>query len=91
MFLVAISDRKYFLNLIMQVQVDIEFEQLVKIAKKLPKSQWQKLKTEVEKDKQLAGNADDLEAFLLTGPTFTKKQLEVIDENRKAINKWRTI
>jgi hypothetical protein len=75
----------------MQVQVDIGFEQLVKIAKKLPKAQWQKLKVEVENDKQLTDNADDLEAFLLKGPTFTKKQLEVIEENRKAINKWRTI
>ena len=75
----------------MQVQVDIGFEQLVKIAKKLPKAQWQKLKVEVENDKQLTGNTDDLEAFLLNGPTFTKKQLEVIEENRKAINKWRTI
>ena len=32
----------------MQVQVDIEFDQLVKIAKKLPAKQWTKLKAEVE-------------------------------------------
>ena len=75
----------------MQVQVDIGFEQLVKIAKKLPKTQWQKLKVEVENDKELKNNTDDLEKFLLNGPTFNKKQLNVIEENRKAINKWRTI
>jgi hypothetical protein len=75
----------------MQVQVDIPFEQLVKIAKKLPKTQWQKLKVEVENDKQWENNANDLEAFLLSGPTFSKKQLNVVKENRKAINKWRTI
>jgi len=34
----------------MQVQVDIEFEQLVNIVKKLPATQWNKLKQEVEKD-----------------------------------------
>jgi len=75
----------------MEVQVDIGFGQLVKIAKKLPKTQWQKLKTEVEGDDHGVLDSDDLEAFLLYGPTFTKKQLKVIEENRKAINKWRTI
>lgn len=59
----------------MQVQVDIEFEQLVKIAKKLPENQWEKLKVEVENDRQLKNSTDDLEAFLLSGPTFSKKQL----------------
>ena len=75
----------------MQVQVDIGFEQLVKIAKKLPKPQWQKLKVEVENDRQLKNKDDDLEAFLLNGPTFSKEELVVIEDNRKAINKWRKI
>jgi len=75
----------------MQVQVDIGFDQLVKIAKKLPKTQWQKLKTEVERNDQGTIDSGDLEAFLLKGPTFTKAQLKVIEENRKAINKWRTL
>jgi hypothetical protein len=73
----------------MQVQVDIGFEQLVTIAKKLPKTQWQKLKSAVESDTQIS-TGDDLEAFLLNGPTFSENQLKVIDDNRKAINKWRT-
>jgi hypothetical protein len=75
----------------MQVQVDIEFEQLVQIAKTLPETQWQKLKVEVEGEKQLKNNNDDLEEFLLNGPTFSQEQIDVIEENRKAINKWRTI
>lgn len=33
----------------MQVQLEIEFDQLVQIAKKLPAKQWYKLKKEVEK------------------------------------------
>jgi hypothetical protein len=75
----------------MQVQVDIEFDQLVRIAKKLPNKQWQKLKAEVETENHTDYSADDMEKFLLNGPTFSKKQLETIEENRKAINKWRTI
>jgi len=75
----------------MQVQVDIGFEQLVKIAKKLPETEWEKLKSEVENDKKLEINNGDLEAFLLNGPTFTEEQIKVIEGNREAINKWRTI
>ncbi len=74
----------------MPVQVDIAFEQLVQIAKKLPETEWQKLKVEVESEKQLNHN-DDLLQFLLNGPTFTEEQIGVIEENRKAINKWRTV
>jgi hypothetical protein len=75
----------------MQVQVDIGFDQLVTIAKKLPKTQWQKLKVEVEKETQSEDDDSDLKAFLLNGPTFSKKQIEIIENNRKAINKWREI
>ena len=73
----------------MQVQLDIGFEQLVTIAKRLPKTQWQKLKSAVDSDSQLS-QGDDLETFLLKGPTFSEEQLKVIEDNRKAINKWRT-
>jgi len=75
----------------MQVQVDIAFEQLVQIAKSLPQKQWQKLKGEVEGNEQNKAEHNDLITFLLNGPTFNQEQMNVIEENRKAINKWRTI
>jgi len=37
----------------MQVEVDIAFEQLVQIARKLSDGEWQKLKGEVESEKKL--------------------------------------
>jgi len=73
----------------MQVQVDIGFEQLIAIAKNLPKAQWQKLKTEVENIDTENDNSDLL-SFFLNGPTFSEDELKVIENNRKAINKWRT-
>lgn len=73
----------------MQVQVDIEFDQLLKIVKTLPSVQLKQLKAEIEKDPQSHKPAD-LETLLLNGPTATKKQLETISKNRKAINQWRT-
>jgi hypothetical protein len=75
----------------MQVQVDIGFEQLVTIAKKLPKTQWQKLKAEVEKESPSEIANSDFREFLLNGPTFTKEQIKVIENTRKAVNKWRKI
>jgi len=50
-------------------------------AKKSSKIRSQKLK--------LVNTSDDLEAFLLNGPTFSKEQLKIIENNRRAINKWR--
>lgn len=73
----------------MQVKVDIEFEQLLKIVKNLPSGQLKQLKAEIEKGTK-GDKSVDLEALLLNGPTATKKQLEIIAKNRKAINQWRT-
>lgn len=74
----------------MQVQLEIGFEQLVQLAKKLPAKQWTKLKQEVDNKKNTVKEASKLEKFLLSAPTFSKKQLEEIAKTRKAINQWRT-
>lgn len=74
----------------MQLTVDIGFDQLVQLAKRLPKTQWKRLKDEVEQEKTVSDNTSDLEALLLSAPTFTQKQLDEIEKTRKAINKWRT-
>ena len=73
----------------MQVQVDIEFDQLLKIVKTLPTGKLRQLKAELEKEVKTEKSAN-LEALLLKGPTATKKQLDTIAKNRKAINQWRT-
>lgn len=73
----------------MQVQVDIGFEQLLTIVKKLPARQWAKLKSEMERSGKNIAQQQELEAFLLQAPTFSQKQLDTIAETRKAINQWR--
>ncbi len=73
----------------MEVQVDIEFEKLVKIVKALPSGQLKHLKAEIEKEAK-KHKSFELESLLLKGPTATKKQLDTIAKNRKAINQWRT-
>ena len=73
----------------MQVQVDIEFDQLVKIVKSLPSGTLKQLKAEIDKNSSLAGTNVDLENLLLNGATATTKQIEAIEHNRKSINEWR--
>lgn len=74
----------------MQVQVDIGFDQLIHIVKELPAAQWTHLKEVVEKEAPQNRTNQDMEAFLLSAPTFTKKQFDAIAKTRKAINQWRT-
>lgn len=73
----------------MQVEVDIAFDQLLKVVKKLPAGQLRLLKAEIEKEHAGQKTGIDLEALLLQGPTATKKQLDTIEKNRQSINQWR--
>ncbi len=76
---------------IMQVQIDIGFEQLLTIVRKLPARKLRRLKAEIEQSSKRSKKSDvNLEALLLNGPTATQRQLEIISANRKAINQWRT-
>lgn len=74
----------------MKVQVDIEFDQLVQLAKRLPATQWTKLKQEVETKNPVDKEREDFRKLLLGGPTFSKKQLDTVAETRKKIDEWRT-
>ena len=74
----------------MQVQVDIAFDQLLKVVKKLPEGQLKKLRAEIDREVKEDKSDIDLESLLLNGPTATKKQIETIQTNRTAINQWRT-
>jgi hypothetical protein len=58
------------------------------MVKTLPLVQLKQLKAEIEKEVKMERPAN-LEELLLNGPTATKKQLDTIAKNRKAINQWR--
>lgn len=75
----------------MELHLDIDFKQLVQIAKQLPKQKWDKLKSEVEQQKTIATTTkSDLENFLLNAPTFSQDQLDKVANARIEINQWRT-
>jgi len=71
----------------MQVQADIKFDQLLQLIRSLPKKRLKQLKLEIEKAEQ---DSDGLLELLLKGPVATDEELNVIAENRKSINQWRT-
>ncbi len=54
----------------MQIQVDIAFDQLLKIVKTLPSGQLRQLKAQIEKEAKI-DKSIDLEALLLNGPVAT--------------------
>ncbi len=74
----------------MEVQVNLDFRQLLKIVRNLPSDELQQLKAEIERNNIDAKSKIDLEYLLLNGPTATQKQLDTILNNRKAVNQWRT-
>jgi len=74
----------------MQVQVDIGFDQLLKIVKELPIGKLRQLKAELEKGVKDEKSGMDLESLLLNGPIASPKEIETIEKNRNSINQWRT-
>jgi len=76
----------------MQVQVEIGFDQLLKLVRALPASKLKRLKREIDKDVKQTESADmSLTQLLLNGPTATEEELKNIEQNRNSINAWRTI
>ena len=72
----------------MQVQVDIGFENLIRIVKQLPKDQLLKFKKELDKEIVDDNELKYLKSFLLDAPVFTDEQIATIEQTRKEINKW---
>lgn len=62
----------------MQLQIDIDFDQLVQLAKRLPVKQWTKLKQEVETQSRDKSDRDEFRDLLLGGPTFSQEQLDTV-------------
>ena len=73
----------------MDVPAELNFDQLVGLVKKLPMSQWIRLKQEVELEQKVTEGQTEMEKLLLSAPTFSRKQIRAIEKTRKAIDQWR--
>lgn len=75
----------------MQVRLDIEFDQLLKMVNALPVVKLRQLKAVIDKKTIKDKPKKNLKNLLLNGLVATTKQINSIEKNRKAINQWRII
>ena len=74
----------------MEMKVQVPFYQLLTIVKTLTPSQKAKLRAELNEEKVETKQQDDFIEYLLKGPVYNDKDLQIIEENRKSITAWRT-
>jgi len=74
----------------MEMKVQVPFQQLLTIVKALTPSQKAKLRAELNEQKVEEKPQDDFIEYLLKGPVYNDKDIQVIEENRKSIASWRT-
>ncbi|QLH47570.1 MAG: hypothetical protein HWD58_19635 [Bacteroidota bacterium] len=74
----------------MEMKVQVPFQELLTIVKNLSPSQKAKLRAELNEEKVETKQQDDFIEYLLKGPVYTDKDIQIIQENRKSITAWRT-
>lgn len=74
----------------MEVKVQVPFKQLLKIVKTLTPSQKAKLRAKLNEEQIETKQQDDFIEYLLNGPVYNGKDVQIIEENRKSIAAWRT-
>jgi hypothetical protein len=75
-----------------ELKIDIEYEDLLRLVKQLPAAKIVQLKSELSdsliENKSKSDNSE-FQDFLLRGPVMTDNQYEQFIENRKWFNQWR--
>ncbi|MCO5237016.1 MAG: hypothetical protein M9933_12175 [Chitinophagaceae bacterium] len=75
----------------MEIKVQVPFQQLLALVKRLTPAQKARLRKELVDQKPVQKkNKDEFINYLLKGPVYSDKEIKVIEENRKSIATWRT-
>ena len=74
----------------MEMKVQLPFNQLLTVVRNLTPGQKATLQAALSEEKVLTNQKDDTIEFLLNGPVYDEKDINIIKENRKSITKWRT-
>ena len=73
------------------MKVQIPFQQLLTLVRNLSPKQKAQLRKELSEEKpQVEPEKDEFIDFLIKGPVCSKKDIAIIEENRKSIAEWRT-
>ena len=73
----------------MEIKLDIPFQQLLTVVKRLTPSQKAKLRQELTEEEPAKQDKSDFIEMLLNGPVYSEKDIQTIEDNRKSIAKWR--
>jgi len=74
----------------MEMKVEVPFQQLLTLVKRLTPAQRARLRQELVDKKPVQKDKDEFIEYLLSGPVYSDKEIKVIEENRKSIAAWRT-
>ena len=74
----------------MEMKVQIPFQQLLTAVRTLTPSQKMKLRQELEEKNTGTESKTAYIEMLLNGPVYAEKDIQIIEDNRKSIVKWRT-
>ncbi|HTM66252.1 MAG TPA: hypothetical protein VL093_08030 [Flavipsychrobacter sp.] len=72
------------------MKVQVSFQQLLTLVKSLTPSQKARLRQELTEKEPQQKEKDEFIKYLLNGPIYSDKEIQVIEENRKSIAAWRT-
>jgi hypothetical protein len=74
----------------MEMKVQVPFQQLLSLVKGLTPAQRARLRQELVDKKPVQKDKDEFIEYLLNGPVYSEKEINVIEENQKSIAAWRT-
>ena len=72
------------------MKVQVPFQQLLTLVKRLTPAQKAKLRQELNDKPHAQKDNDEFIEYLLNGPVYSDKEIKVIEETRKSITAWRT-
>lgn len=74
----------------MEVKVNIPFNQLIELVRKLNPKQKELLRKELKRESSISDqNTKELLTIIADGPVYKDTDLEKIRENRQSISEWR--
>ena len=74
----------------MEMKVEVPFQKLLELVKRLPPTQQNKLMQELSQNKYKKIKKNHFLDFLVKGPVYSEKEIAIIEQNRKSISAWRT-
>ena len=74
----------------MEMKVQVPFQQLLTMVKRLTPAQRERLRQELADKRPLKNDKDEFIEYLLNGPVYSDQEINEIEENRKSIASWRT-